>query len=447
MTHENLIRRFSACFVAFLNALLLTPCPAQSSPSQLDRNIAFIKPYPWSSAAEITDVITYASCQAGPKYTTFVSSTGKSVQYDSSRVVELVPAPRPADYTRIASQDDLAAISSVVLEYKEKCEKIPSARTALEPVISSLQGELNHFASGAVKIDGEWMPRSVWERKQSELVASQLRANAFSASEKAKRDADAAAANEKTRVEKAKLDADVAAANEKTRVASEFTALITAFRSADSNIARCESILRRLQDPKFSDAKVNEITREWTEKKSLAEEIKKESHKLLEGVVIPKVEGLKKLAELPLITDPVESQIEKVFERYSSFESDSNIAALHQFLLPECEGLKRLHLLILMKKKIADAELLAARSLAETCSEPQGLGKKYAEIQMYAQQCSASLDQTIAVYSACLQTAKELEVSGKPGAALKKYQEAYLLVKTPEIAAKVSSIREESLGL
>jgi hypothetical protein len=117
------------------------------------------KPEAWAPDSK-AEVFEYASYQNHTGYLDVTFPNGRKEQVFSGTIVANIVYPKKAEYLNFSTDADREKTLNEIGRLKQLEAKYPVTETYLDPMIVSLQSEINQYASGDRKMNGVWLTKT-----------------------------------------------------------------------------------------------------------------------------------------------------------------------------------------------------------------------------------------------------------------------------------------------
>ncbi|MBE2204955.1 MAG: hypothetical protein IAE94_11525 [Chthoniobacterales bacterium] len=172
----TLLPKVFLLLVLTLLASAVIPCGAQIEDAQgsIDKpGLALVKPQAWSKdeQAVALDFFAYAN-RSG--YYVFRTEKSSNHQVATSKIVKLVVYPDPPKF--LTTSEQRASLQKSIEELATLAGKFPTAAKQLEDkALAPLKADAVKYDAGSVKDDGQWIPRRIYFRQKALALADLLR--------------------------------------------------------------------------------------------------------------------------------------------------------------------------------------------------------------------------------------------------------------------------------
>jgi hypothetical protein len=361
--------------------------------------IVLEKPYPWSPATEVISVREFSRQAMPGNFETgykeyFVEPNGKKFAIDRVKIAKVIFYPNLEDNTDIQEEAQLSPILGDISELKTLAAKYELAKPYLDRQIAKLQSEISLFRQGARKIGGTWHSAEEIARKRQEAADREAKLQAARKVEEEKQAASRA-------------DAERAAMERKAAAEAALREVIADFKNDTADLLQKASLpasdfqeLRTLEDVKELPAATA---------KSIA-------------LLADRVRGFREKKGYDSVIEACRAEISTV----NAWETRSKVA-------------QEIH------AGNAAAAVVDLASFYQDNPSPaseaqKDLWRSLASIRSICER----LDKESETH---LERAKSLSSTGKPGDAIREFQEAYRIFPDPKVASIIKKLREDSLGL
>ena len=139
--------------------------------------IALVKPQSWSkdTQATVMEFSGYIDRSAvghgGAGYYEFQLPSGQRRQVEVGRVLKVVEYPDPDRVQTLLDARDREKVEQTLAELEKVIAKFPSTRSFLADKMKNFATLLQNYEAGKVKLEGQWIPRSVYVQSQAQRFA------------------------------------------------------------------------------------------------------------------------------------------------------------------------------------------------------------------------------------------------------------------------------------
>lgn len=423
------------------------PALAQSADGQRSQDrpgLALVKPQAWSKEDQAT-VLEFLAFTDRSGYYEFRTAKTPNYQVPLSRVVKLVLYPEIPQ--SVANADQRAALQKTIEEFVAIAAKFPSSTRHLERAVAPLQADAAKYDAGGVKESGQWVSRSAYYKQKAAVLADLLRPDLMAAPNI--KDVDLSTNQYYLGLEDlARSEPSVKPVLEGARSLYDSLvrkmdrdALLSQLTSLSLGYEQSEELVKQLKALRpEEDARANLFIQSWTTAIAQAGQLTKqitEAQAQFEG----SIPATQDPAGVPAITPEVSTSLTALSEAVKHYRSGSPPAAIQVPLLLADTMISCGDNFPVLEKKIRSREYFEAKSVLDTLAVKADLIGPKTSAALLALQKMIAVD--IEKFQVLRNEGKMLAETDKIEQALKKYQQAYAIIPSKDVAALIDQLKKQ----
>lgn len=430
-------------FVAVTAAIFSPLLPAQTVDGRraIEKpGLALVKPQAWSSAEQAT-VVEFTAYTDRSGYFEFKTSRSPAYQVPAARMVKMVVYPDPVPELVTASQR--AALQKAIDDLTAVAALNGSAKRLLDPYIGSLRDDAGKFDSGNVKEAGTWKTKSSFYRQKADQLVVALKAEMNAAPKIENYNLEESSLYTGL-VELAKeepslrptvmgMKTDLEARKRAVRRA----ALLNEIKASDLTMVRAQAIVAELKTLQpAEDREASGFLARWDAALAAASDVTKRIEDTRENFekAVAAVDEANPKFPGALVTEVVEAAtVADTFQKNAppALKIPADTARAMNAMVtavPDAYG------------KIKAKSLFEAKDLVDPlAAKAMTIGPKSVGAVSALQQ---TINDGIGSFTRLRDEANLFLSNKKPADALKKFEEAYAIIPTPEMKAQIDTLRK-----
>ena len=427
--------------------LLSSGAPAQTADAQRTKNtagFALVKPQAWSNSdqASVLEFLTFTDHSG---YVEFRTAKIPNYQVATAKIVKLVVYPDGPQFLTTVKQR--TALQKIIDEFAALSEKFPAAASQLNKAAAPLKADVAKYDSGNGKDGGQWLLRSTYYKQKATALADLLRPELISAprikeidldsnqyflglQDLAKADSSAQSVVDNIRALYASLVRKV----DREELLIQLNAPTITFDQASDLMKKLKTLQPR------EDARVNLYVQSWDTAVAGASKLTKQitdTQTQFEGAM----PGPEDYGKVPAISPELSTSLGSLADATKAFRSGSPPQAIRVPLQLADAMLACGEKFPGLARQVQAREFLDAKVLLDPLTNQADIigpktSKALAELQK-------KLNGDIEKFQSLRNEAKMLAENDKIEAALKKYQQAYAIIPSKDVAAQIDALKKQ----
>lgn len=427
--------------------LLSGSAPAQIEDGQHAKDkpgLALVKPQAWSKDDQATG-LEFLSYTDRSGYYEFRTEKIPNYQVPTSRLVKLLLYPESPQ--SLSNAEQRAALQKTLEEFVALSAKFPSAARYLDKAASPLKADAAKYDAGSVKESGQWVSRSNFYRQKATALMNLLRTELMAAPKI--REFDLSANQYFLGLQElAKAEPSVGSTLDGARALydslvrkEDRLALLGQLNSPSLAYDQAMDLVGQLKTLRpEEDARANLYIKSWDSAVAAAGQLTKQILDV-RGQFESSMEGPDDSPRAPVVTPDLAASLDKMNDAVKQFRAGSPPPVI-QVPLPLADAMIACaDNFPLLAKKVQAREYLDAKAILDPLStRANQIGPKTAAALNALQK---RLGADIEKFRVLRDEAKMLAENDKIEAALSKYEQAYAIIPTKEIAAQIELLKKQ----
>lgn len=430
-----------------LLASVTHPCLAQTADAQGSKEkpgMALVKPQAWSDEDQAT-VLEFLAYADRSGYYIFRTAKSSNYQVATSKIVKLVIYPESPQ--SLTTNEQRATLQKSLEEYAALAARFPTAAKLLDKASAPLKSDAAKYDSGSVKEGGQWILRNAYFKQKATALANLLRPELVAAPSIKEVDLtmnqyylglqDLAKSEPSVNVI---LDSVRALYQSLVRKADR-EALLNKLNSPTVGFDEAVGLVKQLKALQpGEDARSNLFVQSWDTALANAGQLTKQitdvQAQFEDAMPVPDDS-----AKVPAIPADLASSLDKLSEAVKSFRAGSPPPSIRVPVqladaMAAC-GEK----FPALAKQVQARDYLEAKSVIDPLSNQADIiGPKTSKVLSSLRKRLAA---DIEKYQALRNEGKMLSENDKIEDALKKYQQAFAIIPSKDVAAQIDSLKKQ----
>ncbi len=423
------------------------PVIAQNNDGQHSQDrpgLALVKPQAWSKEDQAT-VLEFLAFTDRSGYYEFRTAKNPSHQVPLAKVVKLVVYPEVPQ--SLANAEQRAALQKNIAEFAAIAAKFPSSTRYLEKAVAPLQADAAKYDAGSVKEGGQWILRSTYYKQKASALSDLLRPELMNAPKI--KDLDLSTNQYYIGLE------DLAKAEPSVRpvldgVRSLYDSLV---RKADRDVLlsqllspslgfeQSEELVKQLKalHPE-EDARSNLFIQSWTAALAQAGQLAKQITDV-QAQFESSIPNVGEAAKVPAITPEVASSLAGLSAAMKRYRAGSPPPAIQVPLMLADALIACGDNFPIMERQIQARGFFDTKAILDTLAVKADLIGPKTSATISALQKTIAGD--IEKFQMLCNEGKMLAENSKPDQALKKYEQAYAIIPSKDLAAQIDQLKKK----
>lgn len=403
-----------------------------------------VKPQAWSKDEQST-VLEFLSVSNHTGYYQFRTEKTPSYQVPTAKVVTLIFFPEsPAEITSAAQR---ATLQKTIDDFAVAGKRFPSAARAVDQAVAPLKSDAQKYDAGSVKMNGQWISRSLFFQQKAGALADLLRPEILSAPKIKDFDLSAdqyfiglqelAASEPSVRPVIAGIQSlydSMVRKQDRAELLRQLNAGGITFDQAAELVKK----LKTLQPQE--DAASNLFVQSWDAAVAKASQLTAQIT-AVQGQVEASVPDSAEVSSASLLNPDLVAAIGKMSDAVRQYRSGSPPSAIQVPLQTSDAMVALADNLPVLDKRIKGRELLDAKSIMDPLlRQADIIGPKTAAALAGIQK---KVNGDVEKFLLLRNEAKMLADNDKIEEALKKYEQAYAIVAAKDVAAQIEALKKQ----
>lgn len=427
--------------------LLSASAPGQTADSQAAKDkpgIALVKPQAWSSNDQAS-VLEFLSFTNHSGYVEFRTAKIPNYQVASAKLVKIVVYPDSPQF--LTNGEQRAALQKAIEDFAALSQAFPGAASPLNKAIAPLKADAAKYDAGNVKDNGQWMLRSAYYKQKAAALAELLRPELLSAPKIKEfdlhsnqyflglQDLAKAEPSVQTVVESLRaLHASLVRKVDRDELLSQLSSTTMSFEVASDLVKQLKALQPR------EDARANLYVQSWdtavASASKLTRQITDTQTKFESDMTGPDESG-----KVPAISPELSASLESLADATKAFRSGSPPPVIRVPLQLADAMLACREKFPRLAGQVQSHEFLDAKTVLDPLiSQAEIIGPKTSSVVAGLQK---EINGQVEKFQSLRNEAKMLAQNDKIEDALKKYQQAYAIIPTKDVAAQIESLKKQ----
>jgi len=429
--------------VAFLLCAASLSAQSTVSPggSQEKPGIAMVKPQAWSKDDQAT-VLEFQAVANRTGYYQFRTAKSPAYQVQTAKVVTVILFPEVP--SSISSSEQRAALQKTMDEFAANAKRFPTAARLLDQALALLKSDAAKYDAGSIKENGQWVSRGAYFQKRAASLADLIKAEVLSAPKI--KDFDLATnqyfiglqnlAQSEPSVRP--VLAGVQALYDSLVRKEARENLLRQLHAGGIPLDQASDLVKKLRtlSPQ-EDSNANLFLQSWDAATGKAAALTAQ----INEVQIQFESSMARVSGAPSITPELAASLQQMADSVKKFRAGSPPAIIHVPLQLADAMSAMADNLPVLAKQIKARELFDAKAILDSLVAQASLigPKTSASLAGIQKQVTGDVSRFLVLRD----EAKMLADNDKIEEALKKYQQAYEIVPTKEIAAQMEVLKKQ----